>query len=76
MCTRFRFSTLHSLHWCRAGLATFTGVEVPYRFAARSEYSFGQRVMARIAFAADVTEAPPPPNCICSDLHPLTERNP
>ena len=44
------------------------------------EYSFGQQVMKHIASAAEVTEAPAQadlfgtPNCISSDLHPLTER--
>ena len=43
-------------------------------------YSFGQQMMKLIASAAEVTEAPAQadsfgnPNCISSDLHPLTER--
>ena len=43
-------------------------------------YSFGQQVMKLIASAAEVTEAPAQadsfgtPNCISSNLQPLTER--
>ena len=50
------------------------------RSKRETSYSFGQRVMERIASDADVAEATTQrgsfgtPNCICSDSHPLTER--